>query len=305
MKLCLGPPPAATDFAPEDEGWTTLREPSPGWVNLLAAPCGVLAVVVLALAWGRAPSWSGSGELSFLGKLAPLVWLALLFGGSFVGTVIAHERLHAVAYPRFGLTNSTIVGAWPSRLLFYAGYLGELGRSRWLLVYVFPLLVLSVLPMLTWRLCGLYSGVLHFVSLLNGLASGGDLLMVLLILVQVPHHAKLRNRGWCTWWKIEEGPRDCRSARAEQVATGLASLLLGGLLAVMALSLAAAALSVLRERSLWRREIAFLLTGRPELIGSHLARGHGPHPELIQQLEPLVPPPPDAGDAGSESPGPV
>jgi hypothetical protein len=204
MKLCLGPPPDVADFSPEDEGWTALREPSPGWVNLLAAPCGVFAVAVLALAWGRGPSWSASGGPLVFGPLAPLVWMVLAFGLCFVGTVIVHECLHALAYPGFGLTDRTLIGAWPSRLLFYAAHLDALSRNRWLLVYLLPLIVLSVLPLLAWRVCGLYSGLLHFVSLLNGLASSGDLLMVLLMLLQVPRRAKLRNKGWCSWWRINE-----------------------------------------------------------------------------------------------------
>jgi hypothetical protein len=92
---------------------------------------------------------------------------------------------------------------WPSRLLFYAGHLGALSRNRWLLVYLLPLIVLSVLPLVVWHVCGFYSGMLHFISLLNGLACGGDILMVLLLLVQVPRRAEMRNKGWHSWWKIE------------------------------------------------------------------------------------------------------
>lgn len=205
MKLRLGPPPDVTDFAPEDEGWTALREPSPGLVNLLAAPLGLLALGVLALAWGRGPSWSVTAGPSVFGKLAPLVWMVLALGVGFVGTCLVHECLHALACPGCGLTERTVVGAWPSRLLFYAGFLGALSRNRWLLVYLLPLIVLSVLPLLAWRVCGLYSGVLHVVSLLNGLASGGDILSVLLLLRQVPGHAQLRNKGWHSWWKVEDG----------------------------------------------------------------------------------------------------
>lgn len=217
MKLAFGPPPDIADFSPEDEGWTALREPSPGWLNLVAAPLGLLALAALALAWGRGPSWSVSGGPSVFGKLAPLVWMALAFGVIFVGTFIVHECLHALACPGFGLTERTIIGVWPSRLLFYAGHLGALSRNRWLLVYLLPLIVLSVLPLVAWHVCGLYSGLLHFVSLLNGLASGGDTLAVLLLLRQVPRHAQMRNKGWHSWWKIEGGVHPCEHAERTEV----------------------------------------------------------------------------------------
>jgi len=54
--------------------------------------------------------------------------------------IATHELIHALGYPKFGFTRSTVIAVWPSRLLFYAGSFDAIRRNRMLLVYVLPLL---------------------------------------------------------------------------------------------------------------------------------------------------------------------
>jgi hypothetical protein len=201
MRFHIGPPPLEIEFHPAEEGWTPLREPTPLMLNVLAVPFGVAAAVLLALAWGtQAMIHVESGD-SELGRLVFAGLLLVALAVSLLGVVAVHELVHAVGYPAFGLTRSTVIGVWPSRLLFYAGYLRSLPRNRWLFVYLLPFLVLSIVPLVLYHALGFESAWLYFLSLLNGLFSGGDLLFFVLILLQVPRRAIMQNHGWSTWWR--------------------------------------------------------------------------------------------------------
>ncbi len=217
MRFHLGAPPLNDNFQPEEDDWTPLREPSPLMINVLAIPFGVFAAILLALGWaagvdsfapqlGIDPAGTGLGQPAY----AAVLFVALVM--SLLGIIAAHELIHGLGYPYFGLTRSTVLGVWPSKLLFYAGYLKSLRRDRWLIVYLLPFLVLSVVPLIVYRMWGINAASqprseqvwawLYFLSLLNGLFSGGDLLYVLLILLQIPRRAVLQNQGWSTWWKL-------------------------------------------------------------------------------------------------------
>ena len=214
MRFHFGAPPLDDDFQPEEDGWLPLREPGPLLVNVLAIPFGVLAAMGLALGWDLPARLAIVADGSELGRLLFAAFLLVALAVSLLGIIAAHELIHGLAYPQFGLTRSTVLGVWPSRLLFYAGYLRSLRRDRLLLVYLLPFLVLSVAPLVAHRIWGAAAGGnlrteqvwawLYFVSILNGLFSGGDLLYVAIILLQIPRRAVLKNHGWSTWWKLLE-----------------------------------------------------------------------------------------------------
>src|SRR5689334_4108461 len=105
------------------------------------------------------------------------------------------------AYPKFGFSPSTMIAFWPSKLLFLAICFDALRRNRLLLVYMLPLLVISILPLIVCRSLGMNSGILMLASIANALFAGGDIFCFLLILAQVPANAMVRNQGWATWWK--------------------------------------------------------------------------------------------------------
>jgi hypothetical protein len=184
MRFYIGQPPPTPDFAPQKEGWTALKEPSPWLLQLIATPVGMLTGFLLALGWS---ALSIRFELDFAG-LGVLGAVAVL-SASFVALIAVHEFLHAVGYRNLGLTESTIITFWPSKLLFLAITHDAYARNRMLLVYMLPLIVLSALPLaLCWSL-GIASAPIAIISIANGLAAGGDITCFFPILSQVPRNA--------------------------------------------------------------------------------------------------------------------
>lgn len=198
MRFVYGSPPSVPDFQPFEEGWTALREPSPLLLNLIATPLGFGLAILAALGWGITDV-----QLQFSGTspFAPLYFLGWVLAG-FAALVLVHEMIHAFGYPRFGFTADTLIGVWPSKMLFYAVYLGELPRNRWLLVYLLPLLVITVLPLAICRAFGLNQPIVAAFSIANALFAGGDVTCFLLIIAQVPATARMCNQGWSTFWKL-------------------------------------------------------------------------------------------------------
>jgi hypothetical protein len=200
MRFCYGSPPPVPDFHPIEEGWTALREPSPLLLNLIATPVGIAAAVLAALGWGITDA---RFQFTSDNPYAPLYFLGYVLAG-FALLVLVHEMIHAFGYPRYGFTADTLIGVWPSKMLFYAVYLGELPRNRWLLVYLLPLLVITVLPIAVCRPLGLNQPILAAFSIANALFAGGDVTCFLLIIAQVPAAARMRNQGWNTFWKLSD-----------------------------------------------------------------------------------------------------
>src|SRR5688572_23663561 len=136
MRLHLGAIPSSPDFEPAAP-WKALREPSPWLAQLYAFPIGFgvgLLIVVL---------WVVATPLEV--EASPVSTSALL--GSFFGIVVVHELIHAAVHPMAGRSRQSILGLWPSRLLFYAHYDGEMTRNRMIAVLLMPLLLISVVPL--------------------------------------------------------------------------------------------------------------------------------------------------------------
>jgi hypothetical protein len=124
----------------------------------------------------------------------------LLLGAVMLAVFPAHELIHALVHPGYGATRDSIVAAWPSRMLFYAHYAGELTCRRFVAVLGMPLLVISVLPLAISALSGHACVSVAFASAFNALAAGGDLFAIGGLLVQVPPSATVRNFGWRTYY---------------------------------------------------------------------------------------------------------
>jgi hypothetical protein len=189
MRLHWGAIPENQAFEPEAEGWLNIREPNPIAIQFIALPVALLVMPLLGglfyLVWPEGPVSSSIG-------------LLLLF---LVGLIPVHELLHALCFPGGLKSPQTLIGVWPARLLFYAHYEGSMPRNRFLLTFVMPLLVLSLLPV---ALVGVFqwpSLDLLFLSLVNGAAASGDIIGIFLVTLQVPPGAVVRNKGWRTYWK--------------------------------------------------------------------------------------------------------
>lgn len=125
---------------------------------------------------------------------------------SFVGYLLilliifpVHEILHGIFYP-IKNHKKIIFGCWPKMGAFYALYEGQLTRSRWLIVYMMPFALISVIPVLV----ALYTFVppwLVIASILNAGFAAGDIAAIAMIIYQVPKKAVIVQNGWDTYWK--------------------------------------------------------------------------------------------------------
>jgi hypothetical protein len=192
MQFHLGAVPDSPDFSPDDS-WKPLREPGPIRMQILAFPLGVATCAAVAALWFYLTPVTS----------APFAPPTLLLGAILV-SIPVHELIHASVHPQFGRSHSSVLGLWPSRLLFYAHYSGELSRNRFIAILVMPLVLISVVPLLVSALIGHAPVVLAFVSVFNALCACGDAFGICLLLFQVPSAATVRNQGWRTYWTIHE-----------------------------------------------------------------------------------------------------
>jgi hypothetical protein len=203
LKFHYGKIPDSVDFFPEKENWTSLKEPSPWLAQLLALPIAFTLAGVLIFLWVNLTP-AGIYDI-------PATLVHLLVG--IPATIIVHELLHALAHPENGRSDKSILGYWPSLMVFYAHYDGVLSKKRFITILVLPFLSLSVLPLIFFIVFRIGSSFLMFVSVFNAIGSCVDLLGVIIIFFQVPACAITRNKAWRTYYRIGEAVTGARVQR--------------------------------------------------------------------------------------------
>lgn len=196
MRLHLG---AIPDEFTTDESWRPLREPGPILMQFLALPIGIVVTGVVVYCWYLI-------GLPDVGRFKQDEFLVLLIGVvlSIPALVVVHELLHAAAHPDFGFSRNSIIGAWPSKMLFFAHYSGPLTRDRFLAIFAMPFLVITVLPLIvaaTGALPPLAKLAAAWFSTWNALFACGDIFGFFVILAQIPRRAIVQNKSWRTFWK--------------------------------------------------------------------------------------------------------
>jgi hypothetical protein len=167
-----------------------MREPSPWIAQLLALPIGAISAFGLGFLWTTVNvNW-----LAGFATLSLILWI--------IGIVVIHETIHAAFHPGLGTTSNTIVGFWPSKLLFYSHYDNVLSRKRFIVILLSPFVTLSLMPLMVALSTGLASFHVAFVSVFNALLSCVDVLGVFLLLTMVPTGARVRNRSWRTYYSM-------------------------------------------------------------------------------------------------------
>lgn len=195
MQLRVGPPPNLPEFVPSSP-WIALREPTPWVFQLCALPLGVAASLALGVLWFLLTPLSGPAFVSMFDSILPFL--------SFGPLIVVHELIHAVVHPQYGKSDLTILGFWPTRVLFYAHYTGELTRNRFIAISVMPTLVISLAPLAVSAVAGFARSLVAWISIWNVFFACGDLFGVALLLFQVPSRASVRNQGWKTYWRTNE-----------------------------------------------------------------------------------------------------
>jgi Putative zincin peptidase len=196
MRFHWGGIPEPKDFVP-DETWKALREPNPLVMQLFAIPLGFVAFIAVGALWLYTTSLKGD-PLKSIGSLTAAF-------ASFIPLIIVHELIHAAVHPQSGKSNRTILGFWPSRLLFYAHYDGKLTRNRFVAILAMPTVVITFIPLVIAMTTNLSSGFIAWISTWNIFFACGDMFGIILLLFQVPSCAICHNQGWRTYWKISGG----------------------------------------------------------------------------------------------------
>jgi len=190
MRFHFGPIPSSPDFVP-DASWRSLREPTPWLAQLIAFPIGVFVTALVVFLWIIVTPFPEAPTMSISGILL-----------AFVGITVVHELIHAMVHPHMGRSPKSILGCWPSRLVFYAHFDGELTRNRFVAILLMPLLIISIVPLLIAAVAQVTSVWAAFVSSFNALMACVDILGAGIVLFQIPASATLRNQGWKTYWRI-------------------------------------------------------------------------------------------------------
>lgn len=190
MKFKIGAVPAPDDFDPAAP-WRKLDEPPADKIQLIGAPVGMGVVVLLAVLWYWLTPITGKPQVPPLWEVFAAI--AIL--------IVVHEMVHGMVHPKAGLSDDSVYGVWPSKGVFYAMYLGEMSRNRYVAVFLAPFLSISVAPLVVCALWSIRSDLLMLVSLLNALFACIDLIGAWLLMTQLPSSAMARNKGWETWWR--------------------------------------------------------------------------------------------------------
>jgi len=193
MRFHLGEIPESPDFIP-DEAWKVLQIPSIWGMQLIAFPIGILFLGLMALLWISLTPLLRPGTVKFPAPIGMLL-------ACFVSVLIIHELVHASILPMAGTSKSTVVGFLPSKMFLYTAHLGDLSRSRCLVMLLAPFIVISIIPLIIASIFHVAPGWLAYASILNAFLASGDLYMAGLTMFRIPPHATIRGQGWKTYWR--------------------------------------------------------------------------------------------------------
>jgi hypothetical protein len=106
--------------------------------------------------------------------------------------IVIHELVHLLSHPYAGFSSQSVVGVLPKNFLFYASYNGEQSRGRLAWTLVAPIVFLTVLP---WAISPYVpAAVVPFLatlSIMNGLAASGDVLLIVKLFREIPRGARV------------------------------------------------------------------------------------------------------------------
>lgn len=201
MRFHWGSLPEYGDFQP-DSAWQSFDDNGESiWLwQFKALPIAIMNVVIIVLIWIVLTPVEGLlREITF-----PLPIVGFLV--CLLSVLATHELLHALAHPRAGLSARTTIGFWPSRMLLYATYGGELSRNRYVAILLVPTVVISFVPIFVAILAQAYNIWLVYITVLNAFLASGDILATR-IMLQLPANAVIHNQGQNAYWKVDDTPQ--------------------------------------------------------------------------------------------------
>ena len=184
IKLKLGPPPD-NDLVRHDARWKAI-------LGYDATPAGALRMLTVGFTCALVTLglWS-----AFVPGALPLSWPSVLLTlAVLIALVVVHETIHLLAFPGGGVGNA-VAGFWPAKGAAYVEYTLPVSRLRFVLVTLAPVLLLSG-GVIAIAAFGVRVPVpLQWASVLNAFGSGGDLLVVFLVLRQSSNSALILGSG--------------------------------------------------------------------------------------------------------------
>ncbi len=190
MKFHFGDIPRPIDFEPDDS-WTLLREPSTMTKQLISFPIGIVMAIVLF------QIWKALNPAEVLVLPSRFQFIRML-----IDTYFLHEACHLIAHPNMGFSSKSHVVISLSKLMSYTYYDAGLRRNSFILIQLFPLIVISIVAPIICMIFQFFSTWFVAISVINALSACVDLYYSLLILNQVPNKAIARTYKWRTYWKL-------------------------------------------------------------------------------------------------------
>ena len=182
------------------DGWKRLKEPpNIGMAILSSLPISVI-LMILTFLWLMRISTSLREQLqpNFRVTLQFDLFTILYFGMMLI-FLLVHELIHAIFIPNFFRSQKTF---WGMNGLFGFVYTEEpITKSRFMVISVMPLLILSFLLLLVMELLGFLNNFIMFLCILNAGGACVDILNLILISVQVHKGGSIVGNGNITLYK--------------------------------------------------------------------------------------------------------
>ena len=179
-------------------GWQKIKEPKNLITTLaLSIPFMIFNATITILLVSPVRNWLVDLGSSVLGDGGFAFSIRLIYLPVFFVFLIVHELLHVVLVPNFIKSRKTFWGITP-----FGGFVStteEMSKTRFVLLCVFPFVVLSLIMPIVFSLLGLFSGFIAFLALLNALSSSIDIFNMFLIGIQVPNGSCIINNGFETY----------------------------------------------------------------------------------------------------------
>ncbi|MDO4720377.1 MAG: DUF3267 domain-containing protein [Peptostreptococcaceae bacterium] len=190
--------PLRTQMLLED-GWQPLKEP-PSMPVLIA-----LALPISFLLLYAAGSWLAflfpefRSSLNFSKITFRIDWKFLFYIMGIFFCTFVHEFLHLLMIPNVFQSEKTF---WGLNGFFGFVYSEEiLTKSRFMLVSIMPLILLSFILPLLLRLSGIYRGYFMLLFMINAAGSCVDVFNMLLVAFQVPQGGHVVGNGPTTYYR--------------------------------------------------------------------------------------------------------
>ncbi|MBI4855729.1 MAG: DUF3267 domain-containing protein [Acetobacterium woodii] len=190
MRFLLEKIPKNDNFDPEIEGYHAIGKPSFLKLCLMAMPVIVISIFIIGLMLKI--RFGADYHLSMTNS-----WRDVFL---FVALIPIHEMLHVIVYPDRISFAEIFIGSYQGSI--YRSFLGDIKKERLLLQLIFPIIILTVVPILMLLILNVNYPLLSKIALMNMVLSSMDVISFAGVLRKIPANAKVRNKGERSYWKL-------------------------------------------------------------------------------------------------------